>query len=92
MRARTTTYEELQVASQIPWRLEFLRESSLFAEAFARTLPLVFGPLIIQQWAVAGAWDQAALGWGAVCSAYSVGITVGTGFGRYALRRRMRIR
>ena len=39
------------MTSQIPSRLEFLRESSLFAEAFARTLPLVFGPLIIQQWA-----------------------------------------
>lgn len=52
---------------QIPSRLEFIRESSNFAEAFTRTLPLVFGPLIIHQWLDHKAWSDSAIGWGAVC-------------------------
>jgi hypothetical protein len=54
-------------------------------------LPLVFGPLIIQQWAEEGDWAEAAIGWGGVCSAYSAGIAAGTAFGQFALKRRMRI-
>ena len=30
-------------------RIQFLRATALFAEAFARTLPLVFGPFIVQR-------------------------------------------
>ena len=30
-------------------RVQFLRATALFAEAFARTLPLVFGPFIVQR-------------------------------------------
>jgi hypothetical protein len=67
MRGRTATYEELQFSTQIPSRLEFLRDISLFAEGFARALPLVFGPLIIRQWIDGGVWAEAAAGWGAVC-------------------------
>ena len=33
-----------------------------------------------------------AIGWGAVCSAYSVGMTIGTYIGRWALRRSLRAR
>jgi MFS family permease len=90
MRQRTDTFEELQFSSQIPWRLGFLREASMFAEAFSRALPLVFGPVIIEMW-VDGEWAEASMGWGGVCSAYAVGLNFGGCFGRSMLRRRMRM-
>ena len=43
MRIRSDTMEELREASQVPSRVNFMRETSLFAEAFARTMPMVFG-------------------------------------------------
>jgi len=93
MRTRSATYEELQFTSQIPSRESafFLREAAMFAEAFARMLPIVFGPLIIQKWTVDGAWAEASRNWGLVCSAYTTGVVLGTVFGKFSLRRRMRI-
>jgi hypothetical protein len=48
----------------------------MFAEAFARTLPLVFGPLIIQQWTADGAWAEASRNWGLVCRCDDVQVSV----------------